>query len=412
MNDLTALNSQYEAIQAQGLNLDLTRGKPASEQLDLSDAIDGVLNGDYRCEDGTDARNYGNLRGIPEARQLGSRLLDIPAEQVIAGGGSSLLLMYQIVDALQNFGLACKPLKAKGKLKAICPVPGYDRHYTLTDRLGFDMVTVPITDTGPDMDEVERIVREDSATSFIWCVPNHSNPTGCIYDANTVRRLAALPSLRSPTETPMFVLWDNAYAVHDFEEDCPKLDPIWPHAQESNTTDRLIMFSSTSKMTHAGAGIAFCAGSDAVLADIEHYLSAMLVGPDKVNQLRHARFLDNGARVEEHMRKHAEILRPKFRAVIDGLTQDLGNLGIASWTEPKGGYFVSLDVTPGLASKVVALAADAGLALTPAGATFPYGDDPRDENIRIAPSFAAQSDVENAVQTLTLCVKLAAAKSD
>ena len=309
---------------SQGLNLDLTRGKPASEQLDLSDAIDGVLNGDYRCEDGTDARNYGNLRGIPEARQLGSRLLDIPAEQVIAGGGSSLLLMYQIVDALQNFGLACKPLKAEGRLKAICPVPGYDRHYTLTDRLGFDMVTVPITDTGPDMDEVERIVREDSATSFIWCVPNHSNPTGCIYDANTVRRLAALPSLRSPTETPMFVLWDNAYAVHDFEEDCPKLDPIWPHAQESNTTDRLIMFSSTSKMTHAGAGIAFCAGSDAVLADIEHYLSAMLVGPDKVNQLRHARFLDNGARVEEHMRKHAEILRPKFRAVIDGLTQESG----------------------------------------------------------------------------------------
>ena len=412
MNDLTALNSQYEAIQAQRLNLDLTRGKPASEQLDLSDAIDGVLNGDYRCEDGTDARNYGNLRGIPEARQLGSRLLDIPAEQVIAGGGSSLLLMYQVVDALQNFGVACKPLKAQGRLKAICPVPGYDRHYTLTDRLGFDMVTVPITDTGPDMDEVERIVREDSATSFIWCVPNHSNPTGCIYDANTVRRLAELPSLRSASETPMFVLWDNAYAVHDFEEDCPKLDPIWPHAQESNTTDRLIMFSSTSKMTHAGAGIAFCAGSDAVLADIEHYLSAMLVGPDKVNQLRHARFLDNGARVEEHMRKHAEILRPKFRAVVDGLTQELGNLGIASWTEPKGGYFVSLDVTPGLASKVVALAADAGLALTPAGATFPYGDDPRDENIRIAPSFAAQSDVENAVQTLTLCVKLAAAKSD
>ena len=411
MNDLASLTRQYEEIRDRGLKLDLTRGKPSAEQLALSDGIDGILNGDYRCEDGTDARNYGGLRGIPEARKLGSRLLEIPVSQVIAAGNSSLQMMYQTVDVLTHFGLAGEPLATPHRLKAICPVPGYDRHFTLTARLGYDMVNVDITDTGPNMDEVENLVRNDPSTCFIWCVPNHSNPTGCVYDSETVERLAELPRLRSERDVPFYVLWDNAYAVHDFEPDVPRLDSIWEHAQTKGTINRIIMFASTSKMTHAGSGVAFWGASNLVLNDIEKYLTPMLVGPDKVNQLRHARFLDNGNGIESHMKKHAEILRPKFHAVMNGLTTSLGNLGLASWTVPVGGYFVSLDVQPGLATTVVKLAATAGLALTPAGATFPYGKDPNNANIRIAPSFATQQEVEAAIETLTVCVKLAAVQN-
>ena len=320
-------------------------------------------------------------------------------------------MMYQTVDALRTVGLAGEPLARQHRLKAICPVPGYDRHFTLTDRLGFDMVNVDITETGPDMDRIEQLVRDDPLTCFIWCVPNHSNPTGCVYDSDTVERLAALPGLRSDGEVPFYILWDNAYAVHDFEVNVPALDSIWNHAETMETVDRIIMFASTSKITHAGAGVAFWGASNHVLSDIEGYLTAMLVGPDKVNQLRHARFLNNGGGIEAHMSKHAAILRPKFQAVINGLIEDLGNLGIASWTEPVGGYFVSLDVEEGLASKVVELASAAGLALTPAGATYPYGDDPKDANIRIAPSFATQNEVEAAIETLTVCVKLATAQN-
>lgn len=411
MNELELLEKSYKELCSQGLSLNLTRGKPGSEQLDLCDELDGVLDGDFQAIDGTDVRNYGGLRGIPEIREIGGLLLGLSPDSVIAAGNSSLQLMYFTVDQLVDSGIAGPPLGEKSELSAICPVPGYDRHFTLTERLGIDMINVQITDEGPDMDRVEDLVRNDLSTSFIWCVPKHSNPTGCTYSSNTVDRLAALPALRRESaESPFYVLWDNAYAIHDFLSPYPKLDSIAERARQHGTEDRIVQFASTSKITFAGGGIAFVGGSDAVLNSFDDYLFPMIVGFDKVNQLRHARFFGGSEGLFEHMSRHAQILRPKFEAVQKGLSETLGNRGIATWTQPTGGYFVSLDVKPGLASTVVQLAQDAGLSLTPAGATFPYGKDPNDSNIRIAPTFASLTEVELAMDVLGTCVRLAAAR--
>lgn len=411
MNELELLEKSYKDLCSQGLSLNLTRGKPGSEQLDLCDELDGVLDGDFHAIDGTDVRNYGGLRGIPEIREIGAHLLGLSSDSVIAAGNSSLQLMYFTVDQLVNRGIAGPPLGAKSAISAICPVPGYDRHFTLTERLGIDMINVQLTDAGPEMDRVEDLVRNDLATSFIWCVPKHSNPTGCTYSSETVDRLAALPALRSGSpESPFYVLWDNAYAIHDFLSPYPKLDSIDERARQHGTEDRIVQFASTSKITFAGGGVAFVGGSDAVLESFDDYLFPMIVGFDKVNQLRHARFFGGSEGLIEHMSRHAQILRPKFEAVQDGLEETLGNRGIATWTQPTGGYFVSLNVKPGLASIVVQLARDAGLSLTPAGATFPYGNDPNDSNIRIAPTFASLSEVELAMDVLGTCVRLASAR--
>ena len=403
--DRQSLEQQFQALKGANLNLNLTRGKPAAEQLDLSNALDGILAGDYRTEDGTDVRNYGLLRGIPEARALGARFLDVEPAAVIAAGNSSLTLMFHVLDTALNAGLTGSPWRDAGPAKMLCPVPGYDRHFALAAALGMELVSVPMTDDGPDMDQVEAIVREDAAVRGIWCVPKYANPTGCVYSPQTVRRLAALPA---KAHGGFLVLWDNAYAVHDFEFPATALEPIMPAAVAAGTEDQIALFASTSKVTFATAGIAFLGGAEPFLAAMEKRLSVLMIGSDKVNQLRHARFLSS--RLEEHMHHHAQLIRPKFEAVQHGLENGLGGTGLATWTNPRGGYFVSLNTNPGLAKRTVALAAVLGVALTPAGATFPHGHDPADRNIRIAPTFATLEAVQAGIDVLTLCVKMAAAE--
>lgn len=411
MGSFDQLQQRYEQFQQQQLNLNLTRGKPSSEQIDLCSALDGILQGDYRSEDGTDTRNYGGLYGITEARELGSCLLDIPSERVIAGGNSSLQLMFIALAQLLRHGIAGPALHSQGAVKAICPVPGYDRHFSVCEHLGIQMCAVPMDDNGPDMDVVEDLVRNDRSINMMWCVPKNSNPSGCTFSEATVDRMVALPNLRNEyPESPFYVFSDNAYAVHDFEDAVRPLANIDERARFHGTEDRIVQFASTSKITFAGGGVAFVGGSSKVLVSFADALNAMTVGNDKVNQLRHARFLRNGAGLADHMQKLAQILRPKFRCVQAILERELGMLDIASWTQPTGGYFVSLDVLPGTARKIVATAKAAGLALTPAGATFPYGDDPNDTNIRIAPTFATLPQVEIAVELLSICVKLVAAQ--
>ena len=403
MNDL---QRRFESFKGTNLALDLTRGKPAPEQLDLANALDGWLQGDYRAADGTDVRNYGALRGIPEARELGARFLDVSPEEVIAGGNSSLTLMFYVLDAAMNASLNGPPWRDLGPAKVVCPVPGYDRHFALADALGMELVAAPMTDDGPDMARVEELVATDDSIRSIWCVPKYANPTGCVYSPETVRRLAELPA---KTRRPFLVLWDNAYAVHDFEFPPAKLEPILPLAREAGTADRIALFASTSKVTFATAGVAFLGGAEPFLAAMEKRMSIFMIGADKANQLRHARFL--GERLDDHMRRHADLVRPKFQAVQRGLERGLGGTGLAEWTRPRGGYFVSLNTLPGLAARTVALAKELGVALTPAGATFPHGVDPEDRNIRIAPTFATVEEVEAGVDVLALCIKLAASEA-
>ena len=410
--NLDALEREFSHLANQSLSLNLTRGKPGDAQVALSNSLDGILNGDYACSDGTDARNYGVLRGIPECRDLGSLLTGFPAELVLAGGNSSLYLMYFALETLQFYGLAGSDPLAKRKAKVLCPVPGYDRHFTATEHLGLEMVTVALHDDGPDMDQVEQLVQDDVDVAMMWCVPKHSNPTGCTYSDEVVERIARLPKLRaSAAENPFFVFWDNAYAVHDFGSSVVELKSIYECAIAADTLDRVIAFSSTSKITHAGAGVAFLASSGSVLADLDDRLEKMIIGFDKVNQLRHARFLPNQESLVKHMAKHADIVRPLFEATESGLQEQLGNSGLATWTQPTGGYFVSLDVGKGLAKSVVKMAASAGLQLTAAGATYPYGDDPNDSNIRIAPTFAKVEEVSKAMEIVGLSVRIAAARS-
>lgn len=401
------LTRAYERLQGNNIKLDLTRGKPDAEQLALSDALDGILDGDYLASDGTDARNYGGLLGLPEIRALGSELMDTPAEAIIAGGNSSLQLMFITLDLALRHGLgSLRPWSRAEKPTILCPVPGYDRHFKVCEELGIAMRCVDMTETGPDMAQV-LAAAADANVVGIWNVPKYSNPTGFTYSEETVSAMAELPK-RAAADN-FVVLWDNAYAVHDFAEPFDQLASIYNAAALAGTSDHIVQFASTSKITFAGAGVAFVASGEQSLAAIVNRLSTMTVGPDKVNQLRHARFL--GGRLREHMKQHAALLAPKFACVEEKLSADLGNLGIASWTKPKGGYFVSLDVLPGLARKIIAMAAGAGVTLTPAGATFPYGDDPQDRNIRIAPTFAPLADVANSLDTLTLCVRLASART-
>lgn len=392
------------------IKLDLTRGKPAPDQLALSDPMETILHGNFIAADGTDSRNYGGLRGLPEARELGAELLDVPAEQVICWGNSSLTLMHLVADTALRFGIwgdgRCWQRSRTPKLLA--PVPGYDRHFTLTESLGLGLVTAAMTDSGPDMDQVEALVRDDADIKGIWCVPKYANPTGCIYSDETVARLAKLPQTAAADD--FLVLWDNAYAVHDLEFPPPRLASLAAAAAQAGTADHVAVFGSTSKITYASGGLGFVAGSETLLDAVEQRLATFSIGSDKVNQLRHAKFL--GGRIEEHMRAHAALIKPKFDAVEDALARELGGLDIARWTTPRGGYFVSLDTRPGLAGKVAGLAADAGLKMTPPGATFPYGKDPEDRNLRIAPTFATLDDVQVAMQILVLCVKLASVEDE
>lgn len=379
----TNLSRDFDLVAANKLALNLSRGKPAPDQLALSDGLEQAIDGNYIAADGTDARNYGDLRGLAEARELGAELLGVPASAVIAGGNSSLFLMHLVFSTAMRAGLwgDDRRWSTSQPAKVLTPVPGYDRHFTLSDSLGAEMVNIEMTEHGPNVEQARALVRSDDSIKAIWCVPKYSNPTGCIYSDETVAALAALPAEAAADD--FVVLWDNAYAVHDLIEPAGQLASIYDAARDANTSDHVVQFASTSKITFAGSGVAFVSSDETVLKVLEDQLSYMIVGPDKVNQLRHSRFLTG--RIKEHMQAHAALLQPKFDLVEQTLTDELADLQVASWTHPTGGYFVSLDLQPGLAKSVIEMAADVGLTLTPAGATFPHGQDPLDRNVRIAP---------------------------
>ena len=403
------LDGQYQAILAKKLNLDLTRGKPSAEQLNLSDALDGILAGNYIAADGTDTRNYGGLDGLPEAKQLGANIMGVEAANVLVGGNSSLTLMFQAMLAAYQFGLkdAASAWKNEGEVKFICPVPGYDRHYTVCEQLGIKMITVPMTSTGPDMDAVEALVKADQSIKGMWCVPKYSNPTGVVYSDETVERIAKLGQIASAN---FRVFWDNAYSVHDLVANAPQLASILEATRRQGTEDSVIQFASTSKITHAGSGVAFIAASAANLAGLKKFLNSCTIGPDKVNQIRHTRFLPNKEALMAHMSKHAALLNPRFEAVLSALSNAFDGTDLGAWEKPVGGYFVSFDTRPGCAKETVRLAAEAGVKLTPAGATYPYGKDPQDCNIRIAPSVPTVPEVVGAMEVFVTCVKLASVR--
>lgn len=403
------LTAQYDAIRAKKLNLDLTRGKPSAEQLSLSDALDGILAGNYLAADGTDTRNYGGLDGLPEAKQLGANLLGVDAANILVGGNSSLTLMFQAMSTAYHYGFtgADSAWAKDGEVKFICPVPGYDRHYTVCEQIGIKMITVPMTSTGPDMDQVEALVKADKSIKGLWCVPKYSNPTGVVYSDETVERIAKLALIAGAN---FRVFWDNAYGVHDLTANAPQLASILDATRRNGTEDSVIQFGSTSKITHAGAGVAFVAASAANLTGLKKFLNSCSIGPDKINQIRHTRFLPNKEALTSHMAKHAALLNPRFDAVLDGLSNAFSGTDLGAWEKPVGGYFVSFDTRPNCAKETVRLAAEAGVKLTPAGATFPYGKDPEDRNIRIAPSVPTVPEVVGAMEVFVTCVKLAAVR--
>lgn len=401
------LRDEYEALRARGLALDLTRGKPSAEQLDLSEpllALPGA--GHHVADDGTDVRNYGGLRGLVELRTIFGELLQVPAEQLLAFGNSSLELMHECLVHAVLFGVpgSAQPWGLSTGTAFLCPVPGYDRHFALCEKLGIEMITVPMNDTGPDLDEVERLVTADARVKGIWCVPKYSNPSGIRYSELTVSRLARMRTAAADFR----IFWDNAYAVHHLTEARHEVADILRLAAAAGHTDRPLVFGSTSKITLAGSGVAFYGASMANVDWLTGHLAKRTIGPDKVNQLRHALFLETADGVHAHMDRHRALLKPKFDLVQHTLTEQLGTSGLARWTEPEGGYFVTLDVPDGCAGRVVSLAAGAGIALTAAGAPFPYGKDPDDRVIRLAPSYPPIAELAQALEGLVLCVKLAA----
>ncbi|MFT7684927.1 MAG: aspartate/methionine/tyrosine aminotransferase [Candidatus Azotimanducaceae bacterium] len=399
-----SFQSQYQDFKEQKLNLDLTRGKPAAEQLDLANDLDGILHGFYLLQDGTDVRNYGGILGIPEARALGGELLDLPANEIMVGGNSSLSLMYQYIAHMLKSSWQEEADKANEKIKFLCPVPGYDRHFAICEHFEIEMICIPMNEDGPGIDAILEQVKSDPMIKGIWCVPKYSNPGGQTYSDSVVKSLASLTEIAPDN---FRIMWDNAYAVHHLSESEDKLSNLMDAARAVSSTDKIVYLGSTSKITFAGAGISFIGLSEPNLKKFELFLSASTIGADKVNQLRHVRFLKNAEGIRDHMNKHKEIIKPRFTLVQEILQEALGEIGIASWTNPKGGYFVSLDTMPGLASKVVSMAGEVGVKLTPAGATFPYGLDPHDQNIRIAPTYPSLAALKQALMVFVVCLKLA-----
>ena len=406
----SGLEAQFEEVKAKGLKLDMSRGKPSADQLNLSmGMMDTLTSGvDLTCEDGVDCRNYGGLDGIDEAKQLLADMMEVPKDNVIIFGNSSLNVMYDTVARAMTHGIMGSTLWCKlDKVKFLCPVPGYDRHFAITEHFGIEMINVPMTSTGPDMDMVEKLVSSDPAIKGIWCVPKYSNPQGITYSDETVFRFANL----KPAAEDFRIFWDNAYCVHHLYEDKQDyLIEILMECKKAGNPDMVYKFSSTSKISFPGSGIAAMAASDANLEDIRSTMRVQTIGHDKVNQLRHVRFFGDIHGIVEHMKKHADLIRPKFEALISIMEEDLGGLDIAEWTNPKGGYFIGFDSMPGCAKEIVAKMKEAGVILTGAGATFPYHIDPQDRNIRLAPTFPTIDELKLASRVFTVCVRLVSAE--
>ena len=400
------LDREFDEIKAEGLALDMSRGKPAPDQLDLSMKMMEVLAGDadLKCETGVDCRNYGVIDGIPEAKRLLGEMSEVEPENIIIYGNSSLNVMFDTIARSYSHGvMGNTPWCKLDKVKFLCPVPGYDRHFRITEFFGIEMINIPMSPEGPDMDMVEKYVNEDPAVKGIWCVPKYSNPQGITYSDETVFRFANL----KPAAEDFRIFWDNAYCVHHLYEDKQDyLLEILMECKKAGNPDMVYKFSSTSKISFPGSGIAAMAASDANLKDIRNMMKVQTIGHDKVNQLRHVRFFKDIHGIVEHMKKHADILRPKFETVLEVLDKELGGLEIGSWIAPRGGYFISFDALDGCAKAIVAKAKEAGVVLTGAGATFPYGKDPHDSNIRIAPSYPTPEELEMAADIFVLSVKL------
>ncbi|WP_209326070.1 aminotransferase class I/II-fold pyridoxal phosphate-dependent enzyme [Brevibacterium renqingii] len=401
---LDEASAVYEEFASRGLKLDITRGKPSPEQLDLSaELLTAVSGDDVYTPSGVDTRNYGGIEGIIELREIFAPLLKVPTAQLLAGGNASLTFMAQALTFALLHGTAVDDRPwGRGPHKLLCPVPGYDRHFTLAESLGFELLSIPMDEQGPNVAEAQRLA-EDPAVKGMWLVPMYSNPTGITITAERARELAAMPA----ASADFTLLWDNAYALHHLREDHPDNLDILSLCAEAGHPERAWIFASTSKVTHAGAGVSFFGAGPATVDWMISNLGKIAIGPDKINQLRHQRFFSDAAGVEAHMRKHAEIIAPKFEAVLRALEDGLGHDGLARWTRPEGGYFITLTTMEGIADRVVKLAAEAGVKLTPAGATHPYGLDPSNSVIRIAPTMPSLDEVELAAQGLVACVRLA-----
>ena len=408
--ELEKLKKQYHKFQEMDLKLDMSRGKPCREQLDISMGMMDTLNSaaDLTCEDGTDCRNYGVLTGIHEAKVLIGDMMENNPDNIIIYGNSSLNVMYDTVSRAMTHGiLGNTPWCKLDKVKFLCPVPGYDRHFAITEYFGIEMIPVPMSPEGPDMDMVEELVSSDESIKGIWCVPKYSNPQGYSYSDETVRRFARL----KPAAKDFRIFWDNAYGIHHlYDDEQDYLIEILAECKRAGNPDLVYKFASTSKITFPGSGIAALASSPNNLEDIMKQMGNQTIGHDKVNQLRHVRFFKDIHGMTEHMRKHADIIRPKFEAVLSALENNLSGLGVGEWTKPKGGYFISFDALPGCAKDIVKMAKKAGVTMTGAGATWPYGKDPEDKNIRIAPTYPTLDDLKTAAELFTLCVKIVSAE--
>lgn len=403
----SSLLVEYEDIKGKGIKLDMSRGKPGTDQLDLSMGMVDAFTGNHNLvgEEGVDCRNYGILDGIIEAKRLLSDMIECPVENIIIYGNSSLNIMYDTISRSMTHGvMGSTPWCKLDKVKFLCPVPGYDRHFAITEFFGIEMINVPMLEDGPDMDIVEDLVSNDAAIKGIWSVPKYSNPTGITYSDETVRRFARL----KPAAEDFRIYWDNAYCIHHFyDDDQDKLIEILAECKAAGNPDMVYKFCSTSKVTFSGSGVAAISASVDNLVFIKKQLEIQTIGHDKLNQLRHVRFFGSYSEMVKHMKKHAAIMRPKFQAVIDILEEKIAPLEIATWSKPKGGYFISVDTMTGCAKKIVEMCKGAGLVLTPAGATYPYGKDPNDSNIRIAPTFPTPDELVEATKILVTCIKLA-----
>jgi DNA-binding transcriptional MocR family regulator len=409
---LTSFKNEVEALyndfKAQGLCLNMSRGNPCKEQLELSvDMLKVFDDGRFESENGTDVRNYGQLDGIPEAKKFFSEMIRVAEDEIIVFGNSSLNAMYFSIQLAYNKGvLGEKPWSEYEKVKFLCPVPGYDRHFKVTEFFGIEMINIPMTSTGPDMDMIEELVSKDETIKGIWCVPQYSNPEGISYSDETVKRFAAL----KPAAKDFRIFWDNAYCIHHLTDSPKPILNILDEAKKAGNENIVYIFGSTSKVTFPGAGVAVMGASRENIESLKKALGISIIGYDKMNQLRHVKFFGTFKNMCDHMKKHMAIIAPKFNIVCDTLEEEIAPLGIGKWTKPEGGYFISFDAMSGCAKRIVQLCAEAGVTLTGAGATYPYGIDPEDKNIRIAPTFPPVEDLKKAMELFVICVKLASAE--